>query len=214
MRTISILLLMLLFAPAAYAEEESMKDQCEVTPAVWQLKRWPTISKSNNLRRHTGGVELARGDYILLTGMVTDRKCVPVAGAIIQIWQADSLGIMKDFAPDHRKRDKKFINTGTAITDNFGGYSFLTVLPGALNDRAPFINFKILHKDFLPLETVMFFENQAYNDFDHILNYEVNPNKRHLLVAKGEKIYNNDDQEGIKYQFDITLEGKNKYLKY
>lgn len=211
---IALLLIILLMAPSVHAEEQAVKDQCEVTPAVWQLKHWPSTNKSNNLRRKTGSVEIARGDPILLTGMVTDSNCVPIAGAVVEIWQADCLGVMKGFAQDHRKGDVKFKYTGTAITDNLGGYSFITVFPGALKDRAPFINFKILHNDFMPMETVMFFENQSYNDFDHILNRDVDADRRYLLVAKGEKIYKNNVQESIKYQFDITLEGKNKYLKY
>ena len=85
-------------------------------------------------------------------------------------------------------------------------------MPGATEVRAPHINFRITHDDFMPMETTMFFENQALNHKDPLLINEIDAIQRHLLVAKGEKINKNSLEEGINYHFDITLEGKNKYL--
>jgi protocatechuate 3,4-dioxygenase beta subunit len=214
MKVFQIIFFIAFFSNLALAQEVEVKSECEITPNVWQLKPWPKINKTNNLRRSVGSTMVANGDKIIINGMVTDENCVPVIGAVVQIWQADSLGIMPGFSKDKNKSDPNFLYSGTAITDNLGRFNFLTIFPGSMENKAPFIKFRIIHADFLESETVMFFENQALNQFDKILNHEVAKEKKYLLVANSQKSGKYSSEESIKYQFDITLEGKNKYLKY
>lgn len=186
------------------------EDKCEITPQIWQLTTPPESTFSNNLRRKTGSSEFAQGDMILVEGKVVDSACAPVGEAVVEIWQGDAYGEY-----DQRKMDENFLGSGTSITDNLGNYKFLTVFPGTKgNKEAPHIHFRIKHKDFRAFETIMFFENQLNNDVDRNLNKEVKQSQKHLLLAKAKKLNKNDDRSSIKYVFDITLEGKNKYLSY
>jgi protocatechuate 3,4-dioxygenase beta subunit len=194
--------------------DEIIATECPLTPQVWELKSFPESSSTNNLRRKQGSPEFALGDFVTVEGRVVDSNCVPVEGAIVEIWQANALGINQYETTDYKKIDPNFLESGSILTDNLGHYSFLTIMPGATEVRAPHINFRITHDDFMPMETTMFFENQALNHKDPLLINEIDALQRHLLVAKGEKINKNSLEEGINYHFDITLEGKNKYLTY
>lgn len=191
-------------------------NECSITPAIWQLSPAPKIVENNNLIRATGSSEFAQGKVIEISGVVLDQNCVPVTGATVDIWQANSKGGL-DFKKDTPSslRDQNFSGTGKAITDNSGSYSFRTIFPGSQDDkRAPSISFRISHKDFLPLETVMYFEGNSMNEKDSLIISEVPENKRNLLVAKYKNYIKNDMEDDIKFRFDITLEGNNKYKNY
>ncbi len=210
-----LLLILILTSNLAIADDEVMITNCEITPTIWELKSPPEIAKSNNLRRKTGASEFAKGDFITLEGKVTDSNCVPIEGVVVEIWQANSFGINQHDEGVYDKIDKNFESTGMSITDNLGNYKFLSIFPApSSGKRAPHINFRLRHKDFMPVETEMFFENQFANGHDFNLIKQVDMPKRYLLVAKGEKINKNSSEEGIKYRFDITLEGKSKYKTY
>lgn len=187
---------------------------CPLTPQIWELESFPESNPTNNLRRKQGSPEFAVGDFITIEGRIVDSNCVPVEGAIVEIWQTNALGINQHETNDYKKIDPNFLESGSTLTDNLGHYSFLTILPGAAGVHAPHINFRVTHEDFMPMETTMFFENQSLNLKDPILINEIDATQRHLLVAKGEKINKNSLEEGINYHFDITLEGKNKHLTY
>lgn len=212
--TVLLISIIFLSSPASAGKYDNVLiDNCPTTPEVWQLVSAPEIEKSNNLRRKTGSTEFAKGDFIIIEGRLTDSNCVPISDAYIQIWHANSFGIYEHEKGNFNKKDKNFKGSGATITDNLGYYRFLTIFPGSINGDAPHVNFIIQHKDFFPIETTMFFENHDSNLQDPILNTEVDEQKRYLLVAKAEKI-NKNSQEDIKYRFDITLEGKNKFLNY
>ncbi len=210
-----ISLISIVFATISHADDEVLVASCEITPTIWEIKSPPQISSSNNLRRKTGSSEFAKGDFITIEGRVVDSDCVPVEGVAVEMWQANSLGVNQHEPKAFKNIDENFQSTGMAITDNLGYYRFLSIFPGPSSDkRAPHINFRLRHKDFIPVETEMFFENQMANGSDTNLIKQVDINKRHLLVAKGEKINKDISEEGIKYRFDITLEGKSKYKTY
>lgn len=214
---ILILIINVIWASNVYAREvpdEVLANDCIITPQIWQLKPVPKINFTNNLRRKEGSPQFALGDFITVEGRVLDSNCVPVEGAVVEIWQANALGVNQFETTEFKKIDPNFLGSGAAVTDNLGYYSFLTILPGAGDNNAPHINFRITHDDFMPVETVMFFENQALNLKDPLLINEIGASERYLLVANGEKINKNSLEEGINYHFDITLEGKNKYLTY
>ena len=199
---------------AAELTDQVIAVKCPITPQIWELRTFPESKPTNNLRRKQGSPEFAMGDFITISGRILDSDCVPVEGAIVEIWQANALGVNQFGTKDYAQVDPNFLESGTIITDNLGSYSFLTIMPGATNDHAPHVNFRITHEDFSPTETIMFFENQALNYKDSKFINEIDSTQRHLLVAKGKKINKNSLEEGINYHFDITLEGKNKYLTY
>ncbi|MFI4983602.1 MAG: dioxygenase [Rickettsiales bacterium] len=213
-KIICLSLLVFLSTPAWAQEDEVYVKNCPTTPALWEIKGSPEIAKTNNLRRKTGSSEFASGDFVVISGRIVDENCVPITEATVEIWQNNALGLDQASETRDQNVDPNFLATGTAITDNLGFYDFFTIFPGkGKNGRVPHINFRVKHRDFQPLETEMFFENQLGNETDVMLNQEIPAAKQKLLIAKAEK-NDNDLEKGIKYVFDITLEGINKYKKY
>ena len=76
--------------------------------------------------------ESAIGERIVLHGRVVDENARPVAGTLVEIWQANAGGRYR-----HRKDtyfapvDPNFGGCGRTITDDDGYYIFRTVKPGA-----------------------------------------------------------------------------------
>jgi protocatechuate 3,4-dioxygenase beta subunit len=187
-------------------------NQCEITPQIWLLKTPPPIQTTNNLRRAVGSPNFAKGQFIILEGMITDEQCVPISDATVEIWQANSKGWLDYTHVKSNKSDPNFMGTGSMITNNMGHYNFLTVMPGSISQsRAPHINVRVRHRDFQAFESVIYFENSHLNKSDSILNREVKPCKRNSLIAKEQDYSMND---GIVYRLNITLDGSNRYKKY
>ncbi|MCE2993109.1 MAG: hypothetical protein ACK5WS_06390 [Alphaproteobacteria bacterium] len=214
MRLFFILLLSVL--PLSLHAKDLIKE-CELTPAIWHLSTPNEIATTNNLRRKTGSSEFAHGTWITITGKVTDSTCTPVSDAIVEIWQANSFGGL-DYSEPHStkaRKDHNFLGTGSTTTNNEGVYNFFTVFPGATgNNDKPKINIRIRHRDFLPLETSFYFEQSVNNTTNTKKNKTLHDKKSDLLVAKHENCITTIQEDDIKYNFNITLEGKNLYRKY
>ena len=85
-----------------------------------------------DLTTNAGTGAPALGERSIVTGRVLDEDGSPIAGALVEVWQADASGRYahpreKDFpAP----RDPNFIGQGACKTDAAGVYSFTTIKPG------------------------------------------------------------------------------------
>ncbi len=195
---------------------------CPLTPVVYDDVKVPQIYKTNNLRRRTGYATYANGQFIRLKGVVTDNQCVPVGNATVQIWHADSNGIYKNIISDrylnddmmystqkerfnksydeNKSADVNFTGSGATVTDNLGRFTFLSVMPGSVNGKKPVVMFRVLHKGFNELNTMMYFPEG--NNISNLLN-----------ASKEGELMNNGASEKVYYHI-LTLDGQNKYLKY
>ena len=125
---------------------------------------------SNNLIN-----EIPKGDFVEITGRVTQADGKPLDNAVLEIWQANPAG---------RFDDPAFLGWGRAATGADGVYSFCTLMPGALEGRAPHVNFLILFSGLMrQLQTVMFFDGESANAADPVL-LAVPAARRSLLVAR------------------------------
>lgn len=67
----------------------------------------------------------ARGQILYLFGTITDRKCRPVNGAVVEIWQTDNNGIYKHpRQPNQDSLDASFRYFGRTKTKEDGSYLF------------------------------------------------------------------------------------------
>lgn len=72
------------------------------------------------------------GERIVVSGRIMDDLGHPVAGALVEIWQANSCGRYRHKIDQHNAPlDPNFSGTGMAISDSQGRYRFYTVKPGA-----------------------------------------------------------------------------------
>ena len=84
------------------------------------------------------------GQPILLQGQLLDTSGAPIAGALIELWQADINGNYNH--PDDATEAEllpDFQYFGTTITDEGGYYAFLTVKPAAYESRPPHLHYKV-----------------------------------------------------------------------
>lgn len=71
--------------------------------------------------------------------------CKPLAGAVVDLWQCDALGVysgVQDFAGRFDTREQRFLR-GYQVTDSRGMARFTTLYPGWYSGRAVHIHFKV-----------------------------------------------------------------------
>ncbi len=82
---------------------------------------------------------------VINVSQITAKSCSPLAGAVVDIWQCDALGVYSDFQDFNGlfdTRGKKFLR-GYQVTDQKGKAQFLTIYPGWYPGRTVHIHFKI-----------------------------------------------------------------------
>lgn len=124
-----------------------------------------------------GSSKIAEGEIVLVQGTLTDQNCKPVAGALVEIWQACKSGKYNHPSdPNNAPLDPNFQYWGKAVTDANGFYRFRTIVPGAYPAdvgwvRPPHIHFKVAKLGYAELITQMYFTgNEDLNSKDLILS--------------------------------------------
>ncbi len=72
---------------------------------------------------------------------LSGTACMPLAGATVDIWHCDALGVYSDVRMQNTV-GKKFLR-GTQMTDASGAARFTTIYPGWYTGRAVHIHFKV-----------------------------------------------------------------------
>ncbi len=90
--------------------------------------------------------------------------CTPIAGALLDFWQADADGVYDNVG--YRLRGHQF-------TDEAGRYSLETVVPGAYQTRTRHIHVKVQAPNQPVLTTQLYFPGEAANDRDGIFRPEL-----------------------------------------
>ena len=159
----------------AFAFENST---CETTPKQPSGPFYPTKGqgeKDVDLTLLKGHSDRAAGQIIHVRGQVLNEQCNPVAGALVEVWQANKWGRYHHEAdPNPAPVDPNFQGWGQAVTDEKGQYGFKTIFPGsypAESDwtRPPHIHFRVARRGYYELVTQMYFEGQELNNRDRLL---------------------------------------------
>jgi protocatechuate 3,4-dioxygenase beta subunit len=133
----------------------------------------------------------AIGQFIEVTGRVMDQNGEPLAGAVIELWQANSAGKYVHEMDRHvAPIDPNFTGEGRIVTDADGQYKFLSIKPGAYpvmeSDwwwRPPHIHFSIFGPSWMNRYiTQIFFPGEPLNETDLLLNAVQDPEARHRLI--------------------------------
>jgi protocatechuate 3,4-dioxygenase beta subunit len=99
------------------------------------------------------------GDRLTLVGYVLDRRCKPVAGALLDLWHADASGQYDN--EGYRLRGHQF-------TDADGRFLFETIAPGLYPGRTRHYHVKVQAPGQDILTTQLFFPNEPQNADDGI----------------------------------------------
>jgi protocatechuate 3,4-dioxygenase beta subunit len=149
----------------------------------------------------------AQGEIIFIQGQVLDVDCQPVAGVLVEIWQACTSGKYNHpNDPNPAPLDPNFQYWGRAVTDAEGRYMFRTIKPGAYQAdetwwRPPHVHYKAHKRSYTELTTQLYFEGEAYNNADKILQKLPRAEQEKVIrpitvSSNGEKVVT----------FDLTIE--------
>jgi len=132
-------------------------DHDEPTPS---LEEGPFFTPRSPERSNLldGGIT---GTALVLRGRVLNTKCQPVAGALLDWWQADDEGEY-----DYRG----FRLRGHHFTDKRGNFELATVVPGLYPGRTRHLHVKVQAPGQRVLTTQLFFPNEPHNQRDRIFN--------------------------------------------
>lgn len=189
-------------------------DSCDFRPTVQQPlgpfypKRFP-LDTDVDLTILKGSSKRAIGELVIVEGVVTDEFCRPVAGAIVEIWQACHTGKYNhpsDTSPT--PLDPDFQYYGTMKTNALGEYSFKTIKPGSYQAsdtwrRPPHIHYKVSLRGYRELVTQLYFEGDVLNQHDHILQ-DLHHEDQKKVVVKFDRV-NLKGESVLKGKFDLTI---------
>jgi len=130
----------------------------------------------------------ALGEVVEVSGRVLDGDGNPVAGALIDVWQANTHGrYAHERDPNPAPLDPNFQGWAKLRTNGEGRYRFRTIKPGPYQvgeawSRPPHIHFKVARRGFHELTTQMYFAGDPLNDLDRLLQ-SVPESERAMLVV-------------------------------
>jgi len=104
------------------------------------------------------------GQQIELVGIVLTRGCKPLAGALLDFWQADDKG---------RYDNSGFRLRGHQFTDAEGRYRLRSIVPGLYPGRTRHIHVKVQPRGGSVLTTQLYFPGEAQNRSDGLFRKEL-----------------------------------------
>lgn len=166
--------------------------RASATPAQIEGPFFPIRAQSDtdtDLTHVEGRDGRAQGERVDVHGQVLDEDGQPVAGALVDVWQANAHGRYAHEAdPNPAPLDPDFQGWARLTTDAEGRYRVRTIVPGSYPvregwARPPHIHFKVARRGYRELVTQMYFAGNALNDVDHLLLAVPEPDRARLLVT-------------------------------
>jgi len=171
-----------------------------------------------DLSRSVPGGPRAMGQFIRVFGRVTDEDGSPIAGAVIELWQANAAGkYIHELDRHEAPVDPNFTGLGRLVTDEDGIYKFLSIKPGAYpvmeSDwwwRPPHIHFSIFGPSWMNrFVTQIFFPGEPLNQTDLLLNGVIDEEARQRLIFQAQPT-TVGSVNALGFQRDFVLRGRHR----
>jgi protocatechuate 3,4-dioxygenase beta subunit len=168
----------------------------------------------NDLTKQHAGPPL--GERIVVSGRVLDENHQPVAGALVEVWQANSAGRYLHKRDQHdAPLDPNFSGAGRFLTDEYGYYRFVSIKPGAYpwgNHwnawRPAHIHFSLFGAGLLTrLVTQMYFPGDPLLPYDPIYNCIEDEQARRRMISSFD-LENTVPDTALAFRYDIVLRGR------
>ncbi|WP_155371609.1 dioxygenase family protein [Catellatospora vulcania] len=101
------------------------------------------------------------GTRLTVTGYVVGLACQPIAGALLDFWQADNAGAYDNVGNRFR---------GHQFTDSQGRFTLSTIVPGLYPGRTRHIHVKVQAPGRPVLTTQLYFPNEPRNSTDSLFD--------------------------------------------
>lgn len=128
---------------AATAAPSATLPACVVSPELTEGPYFVDAGLNRaDIRSDPNSGELRPGVPLALTlrvAQVSADACAPLAGALVDIWQCDALGVYSDVG----EASGQLFLRGQQVTDASGAASFITIYPGWYPGRTVHIHFKV-----------------------------------------------------------------------
>jgi protocatechuate 3,4-dioxygenase beta subunit len=167
-----------------------------------------------DLTRQGSGEPL--GERIVVGGRVLDEDGRPLPRTLVEIWQCNAAGRYRHPKDLHdAPLDPFFTGLGQVVTDDQGGYRFVTIKPGAYPWRnhpnawrPQHIHFSLFGSAFATrLVTQMYFPGDPLLPFDPIFNCVTDARARDRLIAALDW-ETTTPEWALGYRFDVVLRGR------
>jgi protocatechuate 3,4-dioxygenase, beta subunit len=170
------------------------------------------VGRGNDLSERAGE---PIGERITVSGRIVDGDGRPVAGQLVEVWQANAAGRYIHKREQHpAPLDPNFLGVGRCLTGADGSYRFRTIRPGPYpwgNHRNAWrpahIHFSVFGNAFTQrLVTQMYFPGDPLFALDPIYQAITDAEAREALVAT----YDHDltvPEVSLGYRWDIVLTG-------
>jgi len=177
-----------------------------LTPPQTEGPFYPIVDQADkdaDLTRLGNSGAVAEGEIVRVEGRVLDETGVPIADAVVDIWQANAAGrYAHERDPNPAPLDPKFQGWAIFKTDAEGRYAFTTIRPGAYPAevdwwRPPHIHFKVARRGYRELTTQMYFQGEALNDVDRLVMELPEPARSRVIARRPDG--------AAPYSFDIVL---------
>ncbi len=198
-------------ATAGVATNAVAQAICKTTPVQPEGPFYPVDDqpdKDTDLVTLRGSSQLAKGQIIIVQGIVENCDRGPIEGVLVEIWQACASGKYNHRSdPNPAPLDPNFQYWGKAVTNARGEYRFRTIVPGAYPAdegwvRPPHIHFKVQKRGFMELITQMYFAGDVLNKSDRILSRLKLEDQKKVIVP----LVPTEDLPYPVATFNITLE--------
>ena len=204
----------LLLSPLTSGAQESATS-CTPTPRI-PSHNYPgaaNIPNSNNLLQYNGKAVPAEGQRLVVEGRLRDSRCVPIQGAIIELWQTDPFGNWRlATREDLVNPAPVFSGAGRTYSDNNGGFRFITAFPGASKTHSPHVHLRIKPPRMPEFRTQLYFENDVRNESDR--DYKrLKPLERRRVELRMRPL-SDDPNAGYVGEGEIILPGRIPYRTY
>jgi protocatechuate 3,4-dioxygenase beta subunit len=155
------------------------------------------------------------GERIIVEGRVIDGDGRPLRSTLLELWQANSAGRYTHVRDQHdAPLDPNFRGAGHVLTDENGGFRFLTIKPGAYPWRNSYnawrpahLHFSVFGAGFASrLITQMYFPGDPLLALDPIYNSIPDASARERLISRYDPDLS-ESEYALGYRFDIVLRG-------
>lgn len=158
------------------------------------------------------------GERIVVAGRILDGHGVPVAGQLVEIWQANAAGRYIHRRDQHpAPLDPNFTGLGRCLTGPDGSYRFMTIKPGPYpwrnHDNAwrpAHIHFSVFGTAFTQrLVTQMYFPGDPLIGYDPVAQSITDPAARDRLIASYDHSLT-EPEAYTGYRWDVVLTGSSR----
>lgn len=195
---------LLIAGPAVAKEQPHALNPTAESPMGPFYPLHPLADQDADLTRVARRAGRARGSVIELTGRIRDMRGNPIAGARIDLWQANAAGrYLHELDPATAQLDPDFQGFARLTTGPNGAYRIVTIKPGGydspIGHRPPHLHFD-LHGRTHRLIAQMYFPEEAEGNARDALYLA-------LGADAGSSLARRDARDPDKYLWDVVLMG-------